>query len=313
MRIVFFGTAEFSVRIFDAVFPFHDIVGVVTQPDREKDRKGRLKEVPLKVAAKEKGIPVIQCQSVSDEKARLEQLGADIFVTASFGQILKKDIIFLPKYGTINVHTSLLPKYRGSSPVQTAILCGEKETGVTIMQTAEGLDTGDILLQEATKIGENENSEELTLRLAEIGGRLLLDALKKIENETIVPAPQDEKKASKCKMIKKEMGLIDWSQSGENIVCLVRAIESYTYIDGLYVKILRAEVVQQGNSDENINKKKNSIPDKKTEVSLSEILPHSSKKEMIMPTGDGLIRIITLKPQGKNIMSGADFLRGRKP
>lgn len=198
MKILFLGTPEFSAEILKRIPPKHTITAVVSQPDRAKDRKGNLLPTPLKKYAVENGIKVYQFERIKKNVDELKAIDADIFITAAYGQILSQEIIDLPRYGIVNVHTSLLPRYRGSSPIQSAILNGDKVTGVTIMQTDVGMDTGDIILSQSVTIGD-KTAGELTEELIEVGASLLAEALDEIEAGTAVKVKQDESGATKCK------------------------------------------------------------------------------------------------------------------
>ena len=223
MRIVFFGTPDFALPALNAACESGEVVAVVTQPDRERDRR-RVSFSPVKQAAAERGIKVLQYEKVSREGVEeLSALGADIFVTCAFGQILSRRILDLPPLGTINVHASLLPKYRGSAPIQWAIANGEKQTGVTIMRTVLKVDAGDILMQQATEIGDEETAGELFERLAVMGGELLKKAIAVIKSGKAVYTPQNEEEATHCPMISKSDGKLDFSLSAKELERRVRA------------------------------------------------------------------------------------------
>lgn len=295
MKILFLGTPEFSAEILKRIPLKHTITAVVSQPDRAKDRKGNLLPTPLKKYAVENGIKVYQFERIKKNVDELKAIDADIFITAAYGQILSQEIIDLPRYGIVNVHTSLLPRYRGSSPIQSAILNGDKVTGVTIMQTDVGMDTGDIILSQSVTIGD-KTAGELTEELIEVGASLLAEALDEIEAGTAVKVKQDESGATKCKMIKDEDALINWLDSAENIYNKIRAFNpspiAYSTLNGERIKIYRATL-----SDEN--------------GEAGQVLK-ADKKGIVVGCGKGAINITSLQPSGKKVMDVAAFLNGKR-
>lgn len=295
MKILFLGTPEFSAEILKRIPLKHTITAVVSQPDRAKDRKGNLLPTPLKKYAVENGIKVYQFERIKKSVDELKAIDADIFITAAYGQILSQEIIDLPRYGIVNVHTSLLPRYRGSSPIQSAILNGDKVTGVTIMQTDVGMDTGDIILSQSVTIGD-KTAGELTEELIEVGASLLAEALDEIEAGTAVKVKQDESGATKCKMIKDEDAVINWLDSAENIYNKIRAFNpspiAYSTLNGERIKIYRATL-----SDEN--------------GEAGQVLK-ADKKGIVVGCGKGAINITSLQPSGKKVMDVAAFLNGKR-
>lgn len=298
MRIVFLGTPEFGVPSLEALIrEGHEVVAVFTQPDRPKGRGKKLECCPVKVCAMQHEIPVyqplkIRLESVDDLKA----LAPDVCVTAAFGQILSQEILDIPRIGTVNVHSSLLPEYRGSSPINWAIICGEEKTGVTTMMTDKGMDTGDILLQREVEILPGETAGELTIRLANIGAELLVETLRQLEAGTCPRKPQDHEKSSYYPMLKKEMGLIDWKMSAAEIICRVRGLSpwpgTYTYINGEMLKIWQGteEATAEGKS--------------------GDILEADGKKGLLIKAGQNAVRVQELQAQGGKRMKAADYLRG---
>ena len=237
MRVVFMGTPDFARTALEALIKAgHKIVLVVTQPDKPKGRSGKLQISDVKDCAIKNGIEVFQPEKIKEESSVsfLKSIDADIYVVAAFGQIISKEILDIPRYGCINIHASLLPKYRGAAPIQQAILDGEKVTGVTIQQMNTGVDTGDILLQREYAISDDETGGSLFDRLSILGADLVIEALDLIEKGKIIPRPQDESKATHCGKIKKDMGLIDWSWSAEKIERYIRGLNpwpsAYTYM-----------------------------------------------------------------------------------
>lgn len=230
MKIVFMGTPDFAVGALEAMIQAgHEITCVVTQPDKPKGRGKEMQFTPVKECAVKHGIPVFQPVKIKTPEAvaELKTYEADIFVVAAFGQILSQEILDMPKYGCVNIHASLLPKYRGAAPIQWAILDGETETGVTIMQMNAGLDTGDMLVKTVVPIDAKETGESLHDKLSEAGAKLIVEALVQIEQGTLTPEVQDDAKSCYAKMLTKSLGHIDWSQSAVVIERLVRGLNSY--------------------------------------------------------------------------------------
>ena len=250
MEIVFMGTPEFDVPCLEVLASNSDteVKAVFTQPDKPNGRKMKLQFTPVKKKALEHGIPICQPASLRKgedaEKALnfLQKIQPDCIVVAAYGQILPKEILELPKYGCINVHASLLPKYRGAAPIQHCILNGETETGVTIMQMAEGLDTGDMLLKESIAIGENEIAEELHDRLSALGAKLILPALQGLEQGKLIPEKQDDSKSCYASMIRKEMSALDFEKSAQELHRIICGLTGFTKLDNKRLKIIRAVV-----------------------------------------------------------------------
>jgi methionyl-tRNA formyltransferase len=248
-RIVFFGTPSFALPSLETLIQGSDkVVAVVTQPDREKGRGRKVIASPVKELALRKGLSILQPEKVKEVsfQEKLKGFGADLFVVAAYGQILPKTVLDLPKCGAMNIHASLLPKYRGSAPIAWTILNGEKKTGITTMLMDEGMDTGDILLQSEIPIHEDETTETLHDRLASLGAQLLSETLEKMKKGEIHPTPQDHSKATYAPMLKKEDGEIDWTKGAEEIDRQVRAFHpwpgAYTEWQGQILKIYKGEV-----------------------------------------------------------------------
>lgn len=298
MRIVFLGTPEFGVPSLEALIrEGHDVVGVFTQPDRPKGRGKKMECCPVKVCAMAHDIPVyqpvkIRLESVEDLKA----LAPDLCVTAAFGQILSQEILDIPRIGTVNVHSSLLPKYRGSSPINWAIICGENITGVTTMMTDKGMDTGDILLQREVEILPQETAGELTIRLADVGAELLVETIRLLEKGQCPRKPQDHEKMSYYPMLKKEMGLIDWQLSAKEICCRIRGLSpwpgTHTFIGGEMLKVWTA------------------LEEEAAEGQPGDILEADGKKGLLIKAGQNAVRVLELQAQGGKRMRAADYLRG---
>ncbi len=224
MRIAFLGTPDFAVPSLQMLIDSGHDLAVFTQPDRPYGRHAKLTPTPIKTLALRHGIPVYQFSRIRDEAGviALQDFGPELMVTAAFGQILSKENLDIPRLGCVNVHGSLLPKYRGAAPIQWAVMDGEEVTGITTMLTDVGLDTGDMLLKAETPIGPNETAGELYYRLSVLGAALLKDTIKGLAAGTIVPVPQNEAQATKCRMLKKEDGKIHWSWTAKRVHDRVR-------------------------------------------------------------------------------------------
>ena len=299
MRVVFMGTPDFARTALEALIKAgHKIVLVVTQPDKPKGRSGKLQISDVKDCAIKNGIEVFQPEKIKEESSVsfLKSIDADIYVVAAFGQIISKEILDIPRYGCINIHASLLPKYRGAAPIQQAILDGEKVTGVTIQQMNTGVDTGDILLQREYAISDDETGGSLFDRLSILGADLVIEALDLIEKGKIIPRPQDESKATHCGKIKKDMGLIDWSWSAEKIERYIRGLNpwpsAYTYMDGRQLKIWKAYV-----------------SDEKGECAT---VLKVDKKSITIGCGEGSVRVLEVQLEGTKRMEMSAFLLGNR-
>ena len=300
MRIVFMGTPDFSVPTLEQLIRNHQVVGVVTQPDKRTGRGKAMAFPPVKEKALEYDIPVYQPVKVREPEfiEELKKMNPDIIVVVAFGQILPEEILNLPPYGCVNVHASLLPKYRGAAPIQWAVIDGEKETGVTTMYMAKGLDTGDMLDKVVVPIDPKETGESLHDKLSEAGGRLILETLTKLENGTAVRIPQNDAESCYAKMLTKELGEIDWNQSAAAIERLIRGLNSwpsaYTHLDGKTLKIWDADV-EEGQADVAVG-------------TVTEV----KKDCFYVQTGDGRLKINEIQLQGKKRMAVQAFLLGYK-
>ena len=300
MRVVFMGTPEFAVPSLKALLDAgYGVVGVFTQPDRPVGRGHKLAACPVKKLAVERGVPVYQFERLRNEEglACLRSLAPDIVVTAAFGQILSQALLDVPKMGTVNVHASLLPAYRGAAPINWCILNGETRTGVTTMLTDAGVDTGDMLLRRETDIGETETAAELSVRLSQLGAELLIETLKGYIAGEIAPIPQDERLASRQPMLKKEMGLIDWTRSAKEIACQARGLDpwpsAYTDYLGGTLKIYRARPVE-GEGDPGT------------------VLRSSAKEGLFVACGEGALEVLEMQAPGGKRMSARAYLAGKK-
>lgn len=296
MKIVFLGTPDFAVESLQAVYDAgHEILAVVTQPDKERNRR-EVTFSPVKQRALDLGLKVLQFSKIREEGEEiLRELAPDVMVTCAYGQIISQSILDIPKYGVINVHASLLPLFRGSSPIQWAILTGQKRTGVSIMRTALQVDSGDVLLQKSVDIGEDETAGELFDRLANLGAEALVEGLGLIESGRAVFTPQDHSKATHYPMLSKEDGYIDWNSNAQEILCKIRGMNpwpsAYCYLDGKIFKIWRAKVAQD-------------------ELGIGEI--QIQGKSMKIGCGDGAIEALEVQLEGKRRMDTASFVAGVK-
>jgi methionyl-tRNA formyltransferase len=254
MRVLFLGTPEFAVPSLTALAAHHQVTGVYTQPDRPKGRGNRLAESPVKIAAGQLGIDVLQPERIRrpEHLAQLAAWGAEIMVVVGYGQIVPQNIIDLPRYGILNVHASLLPKYRGAAPIQWAIANGETETGVTIMQIDAGLDTGEMLLQESLPISPSETAPELSVRLALMGAELLLETMRQIAAGTVRREKQRQEEATFAPILKKEDGLVDWRRSAQEVYNRWRGFNPWpgtaTVFRGQPMAITRAQLAERGSA-----------------------------------------------------------------
>ena len=249
MNMVFMGTPEIAATALSSLINAgHNIMAVFTKPDKPVGRKQILTAPPVKVLAEEHNIPVFQPETLKDGEAFniLKNINPEIIVVVAYGKLLPKNILNLPKYGCVNAHASILPKYRGSSPIQWSIVCGDTETGITTMYMDEGMDTGDILEIAKTPINKDETAEELYDRLAVMAGELLNSTLEKIKNGSIIPIKQDNDRASYAPIIKKEMGLLDFNKTANELHNLVRGFYSwpaaYCFLNGKRLKVLKTEI-----------------------------------------------------------------------
>lgn len=326
MRVIFMGTPEFSVGTLEALISAgHEVCLAVTQPDKPKGRGKEMQFPPVKEAALKHGIPVFQPKKIRQPECveELKKYQADVMVVIAFGQILPKEILELTPYGCINVHASLLPKYRGAAPIQWAIINGETVTGVTTMQMDEGLDTGDMIQKAEVEISEDETGESLHDKLAEAGAALCVETLKQIEAGTAVFEKQGESPTAYAKMLDKKMGNIDWSQPAEVIERLVRGLNSwpsaYTHWNEKVVKIWRAKAEKAAEnpvpSGAGMADAKSSVPsDAEMAAAESSVLPGTVtevRKDCIcVQTGNGVLAVYELQIPGKKRMETSAFLRG---
>lgn len=300
MRIVFMGTPDFSVPTLEAlVASEHEVVGVVTQPDKPKGRGKEIHMSPVKECALQHNIPVYQPVRARDEAFvdEMRALNPDVMVVIAFGQILPKSLLELPKYGCVNIHASLLPKYRGAAPIQWAVINGDEKTGITTMMMDVEMDTGDMLEKTVVKLDPEETGGSLFDRLSLLGGDLILSTLSKLEKGEITPVPQDHEKATYVKKISKSMGDIDWTMDAVSIERLVRGLNpwpsAFTRWNGKMLKIWEAKV----------------LPDPDVKLPCGSVIS-ASDEGLKIQTGAGVLCVTSLQLEGKKRMDTAAFLRG---
>lgn len=315
MRIIFMGTPDFSVGTLHALVDAgHEVVLAVTQPDKPKGRGGKMQVTPVKEAALAHGIPVFQPKRVRTPECveELRKYDADIIVVIAFGQILPKEILELAPYGCVNVHASLLPKYRGAAPIQWAVINGEKVSGVTTMQMDEGLDTGDMLLKTEIILDEKETGESLHDKLSEAGAKLCVETLKALEEGTVVPEKQGESPTEYARMLDKSLGNIDWESSAVSIERLIRGLNSwpsaYTDWDGKVMKLWAADVCAQEEPAAGGQEAGAGLAD--GECPVPGTVVRVEKDGFYVQTGDGLLKVTELQIPGKKKMDAGAFLRG---
>lgn len=299
MKVIFMGTPDFAVGTLEEIIKAgHEVALVVTQPDKPRGRSGALQFPPVKECAVAHGIEVFQPKKIREEEnvEYLRKYNADIIVVAAFGQLLPKSILEMPKYGCINVHASLLPKYRGAAPIQWSIINGDAVTGVTIMQMDIGMDTGDMIAKREVVIGKDETGGGLFDKLAEVGAKLCVDTMVEIENGTATRTPQNHEAATHVSMISKELGNIDWKKSAVEIERLIRGLNpwpsAFTQLDGKSFKIWKADVLES-NTDK--------VPGTIVRV---------EKGCMEVQTGEGVLSLLEVQLEGKKRMEIDAFLRG---
>lgn len=299
MKILFMGTPDFAAYALKALYESgQEIVGVVTQPDKPKGRSGKLVFSPVKEYALENDLPVFQPEKIRTPESveYLKSIDADIYVVAAFGQILSQEVLDIPRFGCVNIHASLLPKYRGAAPIQQALLDGNSKTGVTLMQMNAGMDTGDILMQESIDITMDDTAGTLFDKLMKLGGDMMVRAIPMIEKGELAPVPQDNDKATKVGKFSKEMGIINWKDDAAYIDRLIRTMDpwpsAYTHLDGKTLKIWKATPIEDD-----------------SKASAGEIF-EISKNSFKVATGKGSLEVFEVQLEGKKRMSAGDFMRG---
>ena len=299
MKVIFMGTPDFAVATLEEIVKAgHEVLLVVSQPDKAVGRSKALKYTPVKECAIAHGIEVYQPEKIRAKESieYLSQYDADIIVVVAFGQIVSKEILDMPKYGCVNVHASLLPKYRGAAPIQWAVINGDKVTGVTTQRMAEGVDTGDVIMTEEVVIDEEETGGSLFDRLSTVGAKLCVKTMEAIENGTAEYTKQDESQATHTAKIHKELGSIDWSKDAAEIECLIRGLNpwpsAYTRLDDKTLKIWKAKVISEDN------------------VAAPGCIVNVTKDSIDVQTGKGILSLLEIQLEGKKRMTTDAFLRG---
>ena len=302
MNIVFMGTPDFAVESLAKIHDSgHNIKAVVSQPDKPSGRGMKLLPTPVKEYAESKNLKVYQPEKIKNNTEFIEEIRAlkpDVIVVVAYGKILPKEILSIPRYGCINVHGSLLPKYRGSAPIQWAIINGEEKTGITTMYMSEGMDTGDMILKQEVTIEENDTYGTLYEKLKKVGGKLILDTLEKIA-DGLIPREKQSDEYTLAPMIEKTLGNIDWNKSALEIRNLVRGLNpmpgAYTSLDGQKMKIWVTEI----------------IPDIiENDMIPGTVIKADSKEGLLVSTGDGVLKIVELQMPNAKKMLAVDYLRG---
>ena len=299
MRICFMGTPEFALPTLQVLAEKHEVVAVVSQPDKPKGRGKKLQFTPVKELALSLGLEVLQPEKIKnpDFVETLRRLDADIFIVIAYGQILSEEILNIPKYGCLNIHGSLLPKYRGAAPIQWAIINGENVTGVTIMQMDKGLDTGDMILKKEMPILADDDSNSLHERMSVIGAEALITALESIENGTAIFTKQDDNLSTYASMLKKQMGHISWDDTSDKIINLIRGLNpwptAYTYMDGETLKIWKAKKSTDDYNGAN-----------------GEIVKVDVKDGITVKTGDGAIILTEIQGKSGKRMEATKYILG---
>lgn len=299
MRVIFMGTPDFAVETLEEIIKAgHEVVLAVSQPDKAVGRSRALKYTPVKACAIEHGIAVYQPEKVRSPECveYLREYHPDIIIVVAFGQIVTKAILDLPRYGCVNVHASLLPKYRGAAPIQWAVINGERVTGVTTQRMDEGIDTGDIIMKEEVALRPDETGGSLFTRLSNVGARLCVRTMEAIEAGTAVYTPQDSAKATHTAKIHKELGSIDWSRDAAEIECLIRGLDpwpsAYTRLGDKVLKIWKAEVIPGGQQAD------------------WGCITSVQKDAVYVQTGNGILKLLEVQLEGKKRMPVEAFLNG---
>ena len=304
MKVVFLGTPDFAAGALKAIVEAgYEVTAVVTQPDKPKGRSKELQAPPVKEYALEKGIPVFQPVRIRNQESveELKKYEADVYVVAAFGQILSKEVLEIPRFGCLNIHASLLPKYRGASPIAWSILNGDEKTGVTIMQMDEGIDTGDMLLQKEIPLAKDETTDSLFDKLMALGGEAIVEVLSLLGTGKLAPVKQNHEEATHVGKFDKHFGEIQWQESAQVIERKVRGLNSwpsaYTFFRGIRMKIWEAEVV-----DETFASKEETMP--------AGTVCMVDKEAIYVQTGEAVLKLVSVQLEGKKRMSVKEFLLG---
>ena len=302
MRIIFLGSSQFSYPSLEILMKSrYEIAGVITQPGRPFGRGQKIRSASVKDLAESSRVPIAQPEKASSIECRelVQEIHPDIIVVVAYGQILSKEFLAIPKYGCVNVHSSLLPKFRGASPINWAIIKGEKKTGVTTIQMDEGMDTGDILLQKETPILADEDAESLSKRLAKLAAEILMETLSLYEEGKAFGTKQQSELSSYTRLLKKEDGQLDWNWKAEQIINLIRGLTPwpgvFSFLEGQRIKLIRGYPIEEKCSD----------------LSPGVILRANVKEGLVVTAGENsLLGITSLQPENKRVMNSADFIQG---
>lgn len=301
MKVIFMGTPDFSVAALERLNAEHDVLAVVTQPDKPKGRSGRLIACPVKERAVLLGLKVLQPERAGDESfiSELKGMEPDVIVVIAYGQILPKEILQLPRYGCINIHASLLPKYRGAAPIQWAVINGDEVSGVTSMLMDEGLDTGDILLTKEVKLKKDETGGSLFETLSTVGAQLIIETLDGLKKGEIKPIPQDGSKATRVGLLTKAMGELDFNKEASELERLVRGLDpwpgAYTFLKGKKLSLWKCDVFDYEDKSDTLS------PGAVTDV---------GRDYFDILCKDGILRVRVLQLEGKKRMDAKAFLNG---
>ena len=303
MKVIYFGTPDYAVPALKAIFASkHEVVAIVSQPDKPKGRSNKPVFTPVKAVAVEHNIPVFQYEKIrKDDVSQLLNIDADIIVTCAYGQIIGKNILFAKKFGVINLHGSLLPKYRGSSPIQWALINSETETGVTVLKSDVGMDDGEVLMSRTINIDPDDNAITLFDKLSNLSAEVVIEALDTLESGNYKYTKQDETLVSSCTMLSEEMSHLDFSKSAKVIVGLIKGLamwpNAHIVIDGVYFKLYNAKVYEglvEGSFE------------------AGQVAIASNKQGLVIKCGDGYVEITELLPQNSKKMTAKSYLNGKK-
>jgi methionyl-tRNA formyltransferase len=312
LRLVFFGTPEFAVPTLDALLEStHSVVGVVTQPDRPRGRGQKTSDAPVKARAVAAGLPVLQPERLKDPAfmSALGALGADLGVVAAYGKILSDAVLATPRLGMVNVHASLLPRYRGAAPVHRAIIAGETETGVTIMRVVKALDAGAMIATVRRPIGPDETSHDVERDLGRLGARLLVDTIEAMASGTVSETPQDDAAANYAHRLTKDDGIVDWSWPAVRVHNLIRGLHpwphAFTFHDGRRLILIRSRIDSAGRAGDG----EQAVVDPGLGPGT---IVEAAGDRLFIATGDGLLQLLTVQPEGKRQLDVREFLAGHK-
>lgn len=309
MKVIFLGTPDFAIRPLEELCKYHEVVAVVTQPDAPGKRGGKLEFSPVKKFALSKGIPVHQFNKIRKEGNEvLAGYNADVMVTCAYGQILSKDNLEITPIGTLNIHGSILPKYRGAAPIQWSIINGDKTTGITILKSGVGMDDGDILYTEEIDILDTDSAETMYPKLSELGSKCIIKVLEDISNGVATYTPQDHEIATHCTMIKKEMCKLDFSKNCVDIVNLIRGVNlnpvAHFSLNSINFKVYSASIVDDATiSRFNLNF---------DEFTCGQIAIATPKSGIIIRCNDGFVKLLDIQPEGGKRMDSKSYLNGKK-